>query len=108
MKNVRKQVLNWIFQIDATIKCKFDAHQSCRARWCLSYRWRPFLNSLSEIRQNLNIKPLTIKNVLECMENVLKKFITLIFQTDATIGCKFDVHQSCTAPRGLSYHWWLE
>ena len=62
---------------------------------------------MSEFRQNLKIELFTLKNVLECMENVLKKFLYLIFQTDATIGYKFDVYQSCWAARGLSYCWWL-
>ena len=31
------------------------------------------------------------------MENVWENFLNLIFQTDATIECIFDVHQSCGA-----------
>ena len=60
---------------------------------------------MSKFRAKLKIKPFTIKNVLKCMENLLENFLYLIFQTDVTIGCKFDVHQSCRAPRGLSYRW---
>ena len=70
MENVQEQFFNSIFQIDATIKCKFNVHQSCRAPRTLSYRLRAFLNPLREFREKLKIKTITIQIVLECMENV--------------------------------------
>ena len=37
------------------------------------------------------------------MKNVLENLLYLIFQTDATIGCKLNVHNSSRTLRGLSY-----
>ena len=39
------------------------------------------------------------------MENVWQKVVNYIFQKYATIGCKFDVYQSCQAKIGLSFCW---
>ena len=56
--------------MNVTIECKFNVHQSCRAPRTQSYRLRAFLNSLSEFREKLKLKTITIQIVLECMENV--------------------------------------
>ena len=85
------KILNWIFQTDATIESNFDVQQKCRGQIYLSYRWRSILNPLSEFRVKLKIISFTIRNVLECMENVWEKVLNLIFHTDAIIKCKFEV-----------------
>ena len=90
--NVWEKLLNWIFQTDATLGCKFDLHQSCRAWLVLSYCCRAFLNPFSEFREKLTIIHFTIRNVLKCMENVWEKFLNWIIQTDATIECKSAVN----------------
>ena len=49
--------------------------------------------SNEKISRKLKIKLFTIENVFEFMENVRKTIFNCIFPNDATIGCKFDVHQ---------------
>ena len=104
MENIWEKILNLIFHIYATIDCKFEVYQSCRAQWGLSYHSRAFLNPLSEFWEKFKIKTFTIRNVLECMENIWAKTFNLVFHIDATIDCKFEVYQSCKAQWGLSYH----
>ena len=59
-----------MFHTDATIGCKFDVHPCYRDRRGLYARRRPFLNPLSEFRENVKIKSFIIKNVLQCIKNV--------------------------------------
>ena len=73
MENVLKKFLYLIFQTDATIGCKFDVQQCCRAPRALSYHIRTILNPSSELREKLKLKSFTIRIVLECMENVWVK-----------------------------------
>ena len=54
-------------------------------------------------REKLKIKPFTIENVFECMENVWDNISIVFLSTDATIGCKFDVHQCGRARSSLFY-----
>ena len=105
MENVLDKLLNLIYQTDVTVGFLFDVRTSCRAPKGLSYHWTPILNPLSEFREKVNIKPFTLKNVLECLENVRDKFLNWIFHIDATIDCNFDVHKSYRSRRDLSYRW---
>ena len=68
------KILNWIFQTDATIESNFDVQQKCIGQIRLSYRWWSILNPFSEVRVKLKIITFTIRNVLECIENVWGKF----------------------------------
>ena len=51
MENVWDKVLNWIFNTDAIIGCKFDVQQSCRARRAGSYGSKLILDLFSEFRE---------------------------------------------------------
>ena len=63
MENVLENVLYLIFQTDATIGCKSYVHQSCSAPRVLSYRWKSFLNTSSELREKLKLKSFIIRVV---------------------------------------------
>ena len=56
---------------------------------------------MCKLRQKLKIKTFTIENVLKCMESVWQKILNYIFQTDATIESKADVHWKFRAQRSL-------
>ena len=53
-------------------------------------------------RQKLKVK---VKSKSKCMENVWEKIFNWIFQNEATVGFKFDVHQSCRARGALIFFW---
>ena len=61
---------------NAIRKCKFDLYQRNRGRIGLSCRCIRFLTPLSKIIGNLTIISITIKNILECMENIYENIFT--------------------------------
>ena len=56
---------------------------------------------MSKFREKLKIKTFTIETLLKCMESVWQKILNYIFQTDATIESKADVHWKFRAQRSL-------
>ena len=66
MGNVLEDILNWIFQLETTIRFILDVLQCCRARLALSFCKRPFLNPFVKFRDKLNLKFKVLSSLATC------------------------------------------
>ena len=87
------QISSLIFQFEDFIIFKFDVQHGCTARKALSCAIEYFPIQWEGIEKNWKYNYLLYKINLNVLKMYVKIFSIALFQNDATIGCKFDLHQ---------------